>query len=366
MKAKRPIFLVSSFLILLVWFNMGNDDGLVRVPTPVSAPRDFHYKYTVQKGFFMQSEDETDDGRFDFRKENFGLVSRSYPTDSEEQEQEQQWKRFEKYVRSLEEGKQAGESYKVLFLGRHGEGWHNVAEAKYGTEAWDCYYSALNGASGLTWSDAHLTPLGTQQAHETSTLWSHQLSLGLPPPQKYYASPLTRAIQTADLTFSPLNLKHHLAYKPHIKELLREALGIHTCDRRSTLAHLRTTYPHLTFEKGFEEEDVLWKEDYREPASARRYRLSVLLDEVFAEEEEGEGVVWVSLTSHSGAIASALEGVGHRAFRLETGGVIPVFLKAERVEGKRDVPPWEPSDAPPLCKEPPPPPSSSSSSSSSR
>jgi hypothetical protein len=29
-------------------------------------PQDFHYKYTVQKGLFMQSEDSTDDTKFDF------------------------------------------------------------------------------------------------------------------------------------------------------------------------------------------------------------------------------------------------------------------------------------------------------------
>lgn len=31
--------------------------------------------------------------------------------------------------------------YKVLFMGRHGEGVHNVAEAFYGTEAWDVFMS---------------------------------------------------------------------------------------------------------------------------------------------------------------------------------------------------------------------------------
>jgi hypothetical protein len=40
-------------------------------------------------------------------------------------------------VTGLEAAKKEGESYKVLFLGRHGQGWHNVAEAKYGTKAWD-------------------------------------------------------------------------------------------------------------------------------------------------------------------------------------------------------------------------------------
>jgi hypothetical protein len=27
--------------------------------------------------------------------------------------------------------------YKVLYMGRHGEGFHNVAESWYGTDAWD-------------------------------------------------------------------------------------------------------------------------------------------------------------------------------------------------------------------------------------
>jgi hypothetical protein len=44
-------------------------------------------------------------------------------------------------VASLEAAKKEGESYKVLFLGRHGQGWHNVAETKYGTKAWDVRFS---------------------------------------------------------------------------------------------------------------------------------------------------------------------------------------------------------------------------------
>jgi hypothetical protein len=48
-----------------------------------------------------------------------------------------------------------------------------------------------------------------------------------------------------------------------------------------------------------------------------------------------------------------LEVLGHRKFALETGGVIPVVVRAERVEGSREVPEKEPSDAPPMCKEPP-------------
>lgn len=239
----------------------------------------------------------------------------------------------------------------MLFLGRHGEGEHNVAEARYGTRAWDCYWSYLDGADGLVWSDAHLTPTGEQQALAVHALWATQLALGMPPPDRYVVSPLTRTVQTADLSFKGLELPEGQGYKPYVKELLREALGVHTCDRRSPLSALKKAHPHLAFEPGFSDPDTLWQPDYREPPSARRYRLAVLLDEVFAETDDAD--VFLSLTSHSGAIGSMLEVLGHREFRLETGGVVPVVVWAERVQGKREVPAWEPSDAPPRCEEPP-------------
>lgn len=344
-----PVFLVSIILISLYYFSMSTSDHSSVVP--VGADHDSHFKYTVTKGVFMQSEDETDDKEFDFKKSNFGLISRSYPTDAEGDD-ERQWKRFEKYVRSLAADAKENECVKVLFLGRHGQGWHNVAETKYGTKAWDCYWSALDGADGITWADAHLTPLGENQAKDVNALWAAQIPHGIPLPERYYVSPLTRTVQTADLSFKSLPLPETHAYKPYIKELLREALGVHTCDRRSTKTYLEENFPHLTFEPGFEEQDPLWEADYREPRSARRYRLATLLDDLFGNED-GKKEVFVSLTSHSGAIGSVLEVLGHRTFALETGGVIPVLVKAERVSGKRAAPPKEPSDAPPLCPEPP-------------
>ncbi|KAL6705087.1 putative phosphoglycerate mutase pmu1 [Coniothyrium glycines] len=341
----RTSFVFATILaILLLYYMMGEPP---RIPVPASPPRDFHFTYSVQKGYFMQSEQETDDKSFDFRKHNFGLINRSYPSDTDTGST--LWSRFEAHVRNLQSQAAPHESYKVLFLGRHGQGWHNVAESKYGTKAWDCYYAALDGADGIVWADAHLTPTGQQQALDVHALWAAQLALGVPAPETYYVSPLTRTIQTADLTFRALDLPAGKQYKPVIKELLREALGVHTCDRRSTKSRIAHSFPHVTFEPGFSDADPLWDKDYREPRAARRYRLLQLLDDVFASDEK----VFLSMTSHSGAIGSILEGLGHRDFALETGGVIPVVVKSERVEGKRAVPPKEPSDAPPLCDAPP-------------
>ena len=49
------------------------------------------------------------------------------------------------HISTLNERAKSDERYHLLVLGRHGEGWHNVAEAKYGTKAWDvCTSSPLS------------------------------------------------------------------------------------------------------------------------------------------------------------------------------------------------------------------------------
>lgn len=129
-----------------------------KVPVPAKPPRDFHFKYTVLKGYFMQSEDSTDDVTFDFvrllpcrrisylfpsqKKSNFGLINRDYDTD-EPGSQKEQWKRFEAHIRTLVA---EDPNIKVIWLGRHGQGWHNVAETKYGTKAWDVRLSTLSSS----------------------------------------------------------------------------------------------------------------------------------------------------------------------------------------------------------------------------
>jgi hypothetical protein len=56
-------------------------------------------------------------------KENFGLINRGYDTDREGDERLTQWQRFEKYVIHLSNTSPTGTSYKVVYIGRHGEGY---------------------------------------------------------------------------------------------------------------------------------------------------------------------------------------------------------------------------------------------------
>ncbi len=55
-------------------------------------------------------------------------------------------------------------------------------------------------------------------------------------------------------------------------------------------------------------------------------RSKIVLDEVFTEDDS----TFLSVTSHSGEIASILAALGHRSFGLSTGQIIPVLVKAQK------------------------------------
>jgi broad specificity phosphatase PhoE len=215
-----------------------------------------------------------------------------------------------------------------LFLGRHGEGWHNAAESYYGTPAWNCYYSLLDGNGTVVWADALLTPSGVAQAVKANNFWRTQLEKeGMPAPQSYYTSPLSRCLVTANLTFSALPLPASRPFTPTVKEFFREGISIHTCDRRRSKSYIHDLFPTYKFEDGFTETDELWNGVTGEESSAQFARSKIALDEVFTEDEG----TWLSVTSHSGEIARVLSVLGHRVWGLGTGQAVPVLVRAERV-----------------------------------
>ncbi|CAG8954695.1 hypothetical protein HYFRA_00004617 [Hymenoscyphus fraxineus] len=324
-------------------------------------PTEEYTKYSTVTGFFLQDESCTDPATFDYTAENFGLINRTYPTDGRYEEKFlTQWQRFEKYVDHLNDECDEGVEYKVLFLGRHGEGYHNVAETYYGTPAWNCYWSLLDGNGTSVWADAEITPNGVAQAQVAADYWATQVLLQkIPIPQSFYTSPLTRCLQTANITFSQLRLRHGAPFRPTVKEYFREGISGHTCDRRSSKAHIHGLFPRYKIEEGFAECDELWKPLLAEQPVNQDVRTKTVLDDVFGSDKH----TWVSITSHSGEISSILRVIGHQPFRLATGAVIPVLIKAETIKGHPppvatpvDFPDWE--DWLPIspCSEPPPPP----------
>ncbi|KAF9894529.1 hypothetical protein FE257_006414 [Aspergillus nanangensis] len=332
-----PLLLVSTVLVA---------GFMVMAESP--PPTKSHLKFSTVSGYFMQDESSTDPDTFDFVSSNFGLISRAYDSDPDQdpEKQKSQWDRFGHHVDQLNHDSDQGTNYRVLFMGRHGEGYHNVAEQYYGTKAWDCHWSLLDGDGNTTWVDARLTSKGESQARTAHDAFKTQLENGLPAPQSFYVSPLNRCLATASLTFNGLGISGAEPFRPVIKELLRETIGLHTCDMRSSKSTIEEEYPLYRFEPGFADEDPLFDADLRESNSARDNRLRDWLFDVLGHDKN----TFISLTAHSGAITSLLKVLGHRQFPLQTGGVIPVLVKVEKVKGPAPVMEVDPPTTAPECE----------------
>jgi len=267
-----------------------------------------NYSFELVAGFFVQELNETVPAALPDR---FGLVDSS----------PQRWESFQDKVKALQHEEHAHDSkYKVFFVGRHGEGWHNVAEAKYGTALWDSYWSLLNTDGQIVWGpDPKLTPLGESQAKAVNTLWKSELLHSIPLPQSLYSSPLGRAMRTAEITFSDISYVE----EPLIVEYVREVNGEHTCDKRSTRTQIHDTFPEFEIETGFTEQDELWT-TVRETDAHVLERVRNVMDRVFSSDRS----TYISITAHGGWITELLNLVGHRAYNIPTGGVIPLVIKA--------------------------------------
>ncbi|KAG6808658.1 hypothetical protein H0H92_003359 [Tricholoma furcatifolium] len=268
--------------------------------------------YTEVPGFFRQSEEIH--RTLAVLSPGFGLIDQS----------PDRWKKFRAEIARLNEIREVppdvGVSYKVFFFGRHGQGYHNVGEAKYGTKDWDDHWSKLNGDGELVWADPELTPLGETQAMDVQKAWESELTYDIPLPEKIYCSPMTRALKTCELSFD--NIVSDQYRRPVVLENCREENGVHTCDKRRTASYISNAFPRFELEPGFSEEDLLWDAEVRETRAHVASRAKEVLDMIFAQDE-----TFISITAHGGIINGFLETIGRPRYPLPPGGVLPVVIK---------------------------------------
>ncbi|CAK5284545.1 unnamed protein product [Mycena citricolor] len=272
--------------------------------------------YKTVPGFFLQDDLNADPVAIGAVPPRFGLIDES----------PDRWHNlYVKLGALIEEGRSTGKMYKLVLFGRHGQGWHNVAEEKYGTVAWDEYWAKQNGDDELTWGpDPDLTPLGEEQAVEANKVWKQELENGrMTLPGVLYSSPMTRAIHTNQITFSGIDTKRVL-----ILENCREEYGEHTCDKRHPRSFIADKFREFDIEDGFTEEDELYQQDARETFEHAVGRAKAVLDRMFTVDNEA---LFVSVTAHSGIINAFLGAVGRPRYALPTGGVIPVVVEASEL-----------------------------------
>uniref|UniRef100_A0A0L0NY22 Uncharacterized protein n=1 Tax=Candidozyma auris TaxID=498019 RepID=A0A0L0NY22_CANAR len=279
-----------------------------------------HWSFEVVDGFFKQLLPETDETTFDYFKENFGRIKL--------------WDQTFKELDQLNEEADDDTVYKLFFLGRHGQGFHNLANLKYGEKEWNRHWLRVCGDGEITWApDPELTDLGISQAKDNLNQIAIEKKDGMRLPSKYYLSPFRRSVDTLIGTWEEhVNIKE---VAPLIKEDFRETIGIHICDKRSPRSVIEKKYSGRGFqiEDGFEEEDIYFKNDYREKVWEQALRMNRLFNYIFDNTDRKKDL-FVSITSHSGSIRTQLMVLGHRAFAIGTGGMIPVLVKAKKLDEK--------------------------------
>ncbi|KAK4055276.1 putative phosphoglycerate mutase pmu1 [Microbotryomycetes sp. JL201] len=236
----------------------------------------------------------------------------------------ERWRKFARHVERLNDEADDHTTYKVLYVARHGQGYHNVAEIKYGTPAWNAYWSRLETDGDIRWGpDPELTPLGIEQAKANNQAWKQRIQQGAPLPERIYSSPLSRSARTLELTWHDILIDKR-GVKPLVKERLRETIGLHTCDKRREKSVIRRRFPLFEFEPTFSEHDQLWSPDFQESSQQQALRTQQVLNEIFATDSS----TYVSITAHGGTIKSLLRVIGHGDVAVPPGGWLPLVIKA--------------------------------------
>ncbi|KAH6682248.1 putative phosphoglycerate mutase [Plectosphaerella plurivora] len=292
-------------------------------------------KFSLVPGFFVDllEKSRQDPAAKITTQPNLGLLDRSsWPgnvSQSTSDDSKTSWELLADHVARLNQAASGSTKYKVLFVTRHGQGYHNTMEAKVGTEAWDNHWSKLDGDGTVVWADAKIDPNGIVQAAELSAIWSNvATNEKLPLPPSIYTSPLARCLETTRRVLSATYQEQGAEFRPVIKELLRERLTDHTCDRRSSLSWIQANYPDYVVEPGFSEEDTLWSSTRYETMEEHVARKQKVLEDIFNTDDNG----FVALVAHSMAISAILGVLREENIRVRAGSTIVLFVKAESGE----------------------------------
>lgn len=119
---------------------------------------------------------------------------------------------------------------------------------------------------------------------------------------------------------------HGLAYRPTVKEKLRERWTMHTCDRRRPRAWIAEHWPACVIEDGFVEEDVLGRQPREETEAENQTRVLEALADVF-DHDGSQVVAW---TFHSLAMQALLGALGMVPFKVQPATTVALLIRGEK------------------------------------
>ncbi|CCG20856.1 hypothetical protein CORT_0A04680 [Candida orthopsilosis Co 90-125] len=285
---------------------------------------EFPWEFETVQGFFKQSDTKTDDAVFNYATDHMGRLK--------------PWKNIILQLTQLNQEAPDNVEYKLLFLARHGNGFHNQVVETYGLDRWNKELHKLGKIDGIEYApDPQLTPLGIAQAEENHRLWQQELKEGAPIPSKFFVSPLQRSCNTLQITWNDLKPK---AIIPRIDELIRETIGKNLCDKRSPKRTIQQRFPEFNTDGVVDEEDVLFGDDERESMIDQSIRINRFLQNLFesdynlgdgkVDKKKAEEDTHIATYSHAGTIRCFINVLGHRNFTISTGGMIPIVVKGTR------------------------------------
>lgn len=291
-----------------------------------TSKEDYQWKFEAVPGFFVQSAPGVDELEFNYIESNLGRLK--------------SWKEIQAGVAKLNESAQPNESYKVIFCARHGQGFHNQIVAKYGLDAWYSKWNVLGRDGDVVYGpDPMLTEKGIAQAKQNHDAWKDEIEVhGAPMPSKFYVSPLQRSLWTCVYTWEGLR---PATVSPVVVENLRETIGVHLCDKRSTKTVISERFGKhgFVFEDGFTEEDERHSMT-RETLVEQALRVNTFCQRLFEDDWDvatghvdkasAQKNAFVSTTTHAGTIRAFITVFNHRLFTISTGGMIPIVVKATR------------------------------------
>ncbi|KAK5997481.1 putative phosphoglycerate mutase [Cladobotryum mycophilum] len=293
------------------------------------------WTFHAEPGFFVDLAEVFRQSRTKVTTQpSLALLSRPYPTDDHDQDAAHQkdWVRFAAHVKALNRDAPDNVCYKVLYLTRHGLGFHNKKHAEVGPIAWETKWSLMDGDGEETWFDSFLTETGVQQVQELGRFWAKGVENdGIPLPQTLYTSPLARCLQTSYYIFSPLMEANKKPFRPIIKEKLRERYTLHTCDMRRPGTWIRENYPNYAIEEGFPEGDLFRSRDREETVEEHKARKHAALEDIFSSDTNE----FVALTIHSYAIAAVLLACNAEPFQVREGSSIALLVRGEKASASQ-------------------------------
>ncbi|WVQ85307.1 hypothetical protein IAT38_007472 [Cryptococcus sp. DSM 104549] len=237
------------------------------------------------------------------------------------------WAAFKAHIEELNAQCPEGESVKVIYAARHGQAEHNVIKEKHGVpdEIGQIMYPIL---------DPELTAIGRGQASTLGEALQRESGRGMPLPEKWFVSPLRRTGETCGLEWGWLFGEHDEmshGVPAIVVENIREHLHVHQCDKRLKRSDLQKIFPSFTYLPATTEEDELWQPGSvrgRETEEELVARRGVGINECL---EMSEGVTYISVTSHSGALRGIYASLHAPPRSLNVGEMDVLIVRVKKV-----------------------------------